>query len=86
MSVNYHEMCCGSVGRAIEINCHDGAVHRGVIERVEHDGVWLSPIPPAGGAGAPEGPGMYAWGWGWGWWWVPFAAVATLAFLPWLFW
>lgn len=82
MSANYYEMCHGGVGRAVEIRCHDGAVHRGVIERVERDGVWLSPLQAQAGGGA----GAFAWGPGWGWWWVPFAAFATLAWLPWLFW
>ena len=87
MSVgHYYDLCSKNIGKPVEIREHCGKVHRGIIERVDREFVYLRPLEgsPAGG---PGGPGMFLWGpvaagalWG-----IGLGAIASLAFLPW-FW
>lgn len=83
MSVDhYYHLCNKNIGVPVEIRCHDGAIHRGIIDRVERDRVFLRPLD--GGAG---GRGVYFWGFGAGLAiGIPLGAIATLAFLPWGWW
>ncbi len=81
MSANYYHMCSRGVGRAVEIRTHHGQIHRGIIERVTPNRVFLRPFR------SPRGYGGYGyWGWGWGFGaGVAIGAIATLAFIP-FFW
>ncbi len=78
----YHHLCSKNIGAPVEIRCHDGSVHRGIIDRVDHEKVYLRPLD--GGIG---GPGVFFWGFGLGLAiGIPLGAIATLAFLPWGWW
>ncbi|PLS18722.1 hypothetical protein CVD28_06285 [Bacillus sp. M6-12] len=79
MSVSrYHGMCSRGIGRAVEIKMRDGRTHRGIIDRVTRDRVYLRPFG--------KNYGGYGYGWGFG-----FAAgfalgaIVSLAFIP-FFW
>lgn len=75
----YYNMCRGAVGRAVEVRCVDGRVHRGIIDRVTPNRLYLRPL--RGGYGyAGYGYGAWAFGWGFAW-----GAIATLFFIPWFF-
>ncbi|KRG11412.1 hypothetical protein [Lederbergia galactosidilytica] len=79
MSANhYYHACRGGVGRPVMIRTKDDQVHRGIIDRVSPNRVYLRPLGRSnyGGYG-------YGWGWGWGFGWgVALGAIATLAFIP----
>ncbi|UOE94469.1 hypothetical protein [Alkalihalobacillus sp. LMS39] len=86
MSVaHYYDLCQKSRGRAVEIRDIHGQVHRGIIERVDHETVYLRPLdgaqmPPQAG---PGGPGMFFWGFAAGaLFGIGLGAIASLAFLP----
>lgn len=88
MSAEHHyRMCCQGIGRAVELRMHDGTVHRGIIDRVDREHVYLRPM------GRGQSFGGYSYGWGWGW--RPglglatgfaLGAIASLAFLPFFWW
>ncbi|WP_212972796.1 hypothetical protein [Bacillus sp. J14TS2] len=60
------------------ITTRDGQVHRGIIDRVSSNRVYLRPL-----GGSNYGGYGYGWGWGWGFGWgVALGAIATLAFIP----
>ncbi|WP_096201840.1 hypothetical protein [Bacillus sp. FJAT-45350] len=89
MSVShYYDLCNKSIGRAVEIRDIHGNVHRGIIERVDYEQVYLRPLdgaapPPAG----PGGPGMFLWGFGAGaLFGVGLGAIASMAFMPYPYW
>ncbi|RFU64054.1 hypothetical protein [Bacillus sp. V59.32b] len=64
MSISRHyDMCCKNVGRAVEIRTHDGRKHRGIIDRVSRNRVFLRPL---GGNRNYGGFGYGGWGWGFG--------------------
>ncbi|RUQ27905.1 hypothetical protein ELQ35_14205 [Peribacillus cavernae] len=45
MSVSrYYNMCNKYVGRCVDIKTHDGHTHRGIIDRVTSDRVFLRPV------------------------------------------
>lgn len=44
MSSKYYDMCCGGIGKAVEIRTTDGRFFRGVIDRVESDKVYLQTL------------------------------------------
>ncbi|WP_407658040.1 hypothetical protein [Lederbergia citri] len=87
-------MCNRGIGRAVEIRTIHGAVHRGIIERVSPDRVFLRPLggPPCGYGGfgyRGYGYGGYGSPWGWGFGFaagIAFGVIATLAFIPFFFW
>lgn len=84
MSVgHYHGLCQRYRGRAVEIRTHRGTVHRGVIERVSRNQVYLRPINRPGRLGG-FGFGYYGgWGFGWG---LALGAIASLVLIPFFFW
>src|SRR5690606_31875008 len=51
---HYYHLCCKNIGVPVEITCHDGTVHRGIIDRVDRTHVYLRPFD--GGPGF-DGPG-----------------------------
>ncbi|CAH0344936.1 hypothetical protein [Bacillus sp. CECT 9360] len=75
MSISRHyDMCCRHVGRAVEIRTHDGRKHRGIIDRVSHNRVYLRPI------GGKRNYGGFGYGgWGYGGAGVAIAAIAAIA-------
>ncbi|MDQ0272307.1 hypothetical protein [Cytobacillus purgationiresistens] len=75
---NHYERCRGGIGRPVEVRMHDGRIHRGIIDRVSRDRVYLRPMGRNYG-----GYGYWGWGFGAG---FAFGAIATLAFLPLFFW
>lgn len=84
MSVDhYYHLCNKNIGVPVEVKCHDGTVHRGIIDRVERDRLFLRPLD-----GAAGGHGVYFWGFGLAGFGAGIAlgSIATLAFLPWGWW
>ncbi|KHD85851.1 hypothetical protein [Heyndrickxia ginsengihumi] len=84
----YHSMCRRGIGRAVEIRTINGRIHRGIIERVTPNRVFLRPLgrPNLGGYGYGYYGGGYGWGVGWGFGWgVALGAIAALAFIPFFF-
>ncbi|RFU67330.1 hypothetical protein D0469_15685 [Peribacillus saganii] len=76
----YYSMCSRGVGKAVEIRTHDGRTHRGIIDRVSSNRVYLRPFGRSYGG--------YGYGWGWGWGFgagIALGAIAALAFIP-FFW
>lgn len=69
MSANrYYDMCCNRVGERVRVECRDGKIHHGYIDRMNRDHLFLRPIDGARGGGGidgPGGPGLFYWG-GWG--------------------
>jgi hypothetical protein len=79
MSVShFYNMCHRGIGRAVRIRTRDGRFHRGIIERVSPNRVFLRPF------GSPRNYGGYGMPWGFG---AGFAfgialgAIVTLAFI-----
>lgn len=67
------------------IRCHGGHVHRGIIEHVDHNRVYLRPLrrpKHLGGFGYGYGYG-YGSGYGWG---VALSTIAAISLLPLFFW
>ncbi|WP_100487930.1 hypothetical protein [Sporolactobacillus pectinivorans] len=70
-----HERCRNLVNQSVEIRCHDGSVHRGVLTRVDDRYAYLQvPGDPPG----LDSPGLFVWGWGWG---APIALASIAAIL-----
>lgn len=69
-----HSRCSKLVNQSVEIRCHDGTVHRGVLTKVDDRNAY---IQPADGIGY-DGPGMFVWGWGFG---FPIALASIAAIL-----
>ncbi|WP_366248120.1 hypothetical protein [Terribacillus aidingensis] len=92
MSVGqYRSLCQKYTGKAVEIRCHDGKVHRGIIQRVDRDRVYLQPMGRSRNLGG-FGYGGYGYGYGGGFgrgfgfgFGVAFGAIAGIALLS-LFW
>ncbi|MFP7170734.1 hypothetical protein [Terribacillus sp. 7520-G] len=86
MSVGrYRSLCQRYSGKAVEIRCHDGRIHRGIIQRVDQNRVYLQPLGRSRNLG---GFGYGGWGYGGGWgfgWGVALGAIAGIALLS-LFW
>lgn len=84
MSAHYYGMCQRHMGRAVEIRTRDGRTHRGIINRVTNDRVFLQPL------GRRRNLGGFGYGWGWGWGGfgagIAFGAIASLAVLGLFFW
>ena len=68
MSIDHiRGLCHAHMNRAVEVRMLDGAIHRGVINRLDGEHVWLTPLGDGVGPGAGwDGPGLYFWGWGFG--------------------
>ncbi|NBJ70434.1 MULTISPECIES: hypothetical protein [Clostridia] len=79
---HYYSVCQRHMGKAVEIRTHCGRVHRGIIERVSPNRVYIRPLERRGGLGG-FGIGYYGYGFGYG---VALGAIATLAVLPFFFW
>lgn len=49
---DHYQMCRNGIGRAVEIHTKDGDRFHGIIEKVDEEKVYLSPIPdhPTGGS------------------------------------
>nr|WP_074598318.1 hypothetical protein [Sediminibacillus halophilus] len=90
-SLSHFETCNRNIGEAVKITCHDGTVHRGIIDRVHRDRVFIRPIEDRVGDPGPGGPGLFLYGPGWGWGYgaaygIAFASIAALTLLPFIFW
>ncbi|MBU5267400.1 hypothetical protein [Virgibacillus proomii] len=79
---HYYTLCRKHLGKAVEIRTHGGRVHRGIIERVSSDRVYLRPLERTRGLGG-FGIGFFGFGFGFG---VALGAIASLAVLPFFFW
>ncbi|WP_163970222.1 hypothetical protein [Oceanobacillus halotolerans] len=87
MSVNhFYGLCQRYRGRAVEIRTHDGGVHRGIIQHVDHHQVYLQPLGRPGNLGG-FGYGFYGPGWGAGRFGFGLAlgSIAALTLLPFFF-
>jgi len=82
MSAHYYGLCQRHMGRAVEIRTFDGRIHRGIINRVSNNRVFLQPLGRRRGLG---GFGYGGWGWGFGAG-IAFGAIASLAVLSLFFW
>jgi hypothetical protein len=84
---NYHGLCNKYRGRAVEIRTRDGRVHRGIIQRVTANRVYLQPLRRGrnlGGFGYGYYGGYYGgWGFGAG---IALGAIAGLALLSFFWW
>lgn len=89
MSVgHYHALCNKYRGRAVEIRTRDGRIHKGIIQHVSYNRVYLQPLGGPrnlGGFGYGAYGGGYGGygGWGWG---LALGSIAALALLPLFFW
>ncbi|MEK3936914.1 hypothetical protein MKY41_16545 [Sporosarcina sp. FSL W7-1349] len=77
---HYHSLCTRHVGRAVVIGTRDGKTHRGIIQGVRNNRVYLQPIGGRnlGGFGYGFGFGRgraFAFG-------IALGAIATFALLP----
>jgi hypothetical protein len=83
----YHGLCNKYRGRAVEIRTRDGRVHRGIIQRVSGNRVYLQPLRRGrnmGGFGYGYYGGYYGgWGFGTG---IALGAIAGLALVSLFFW
>lgn len=80
---HYFNLCTKNIGVPVEIRCHDGSTHRGIIDRVEHERVFLRPLDNQVG----NSQGLFFWGFGWGLAaGIALGSIATLVFLPWYGW
>lgn len=92
----YYHRCSNGIGKPVEIKMNDGRIHRGIIERVSNDRVYLRPMNKNyGGYGYASGyrrggcgrGGCSRGGWGWGFGaGIALGAIAALVFLPLFFW
>jgi len=86
MSANYfYDVCCRHMGRPVEINTKDGRCHRGMIQHVDRNNVYLRPLESGqnfGGFGYGYGWGYGGSGFGPG---IALGSIATLALLPFFF-
>ncbi|MFC7392875.1 hypothetical protein [Scopulibacillus cellulosilyticus] len=78
---NMYALCQQHLNKAVEIRCHDGTIHRGVVTNVDQQHVYLRPLDGDG----VDGPGVYAWGWGWGFP-IALASIAAISLWPWFWW
>lgn len=70
-----YSQCCGLVNQPVEIRCHDGSVHRGMLTRVDERTAYLQPA----GSVLSNSPGLFLWGsGGWGY---PIALASIAAIL-----
>ncbi|MBF0706137.1 MULTISPECIES: hypothetical protein [Bacillales] len=59
----YHGVCRQHIGQCVEIKCHDGQLHRGHVEEVDNEFVYIRPLNRnCDGPQHPEGPGMFFFG------------------------
>ncbi len=59
----YHGVCRQHIGQCVEIKCHDGQLHRGYVEEVDNEFVYIRPLNRnCDGPQHPEGPGMFFFG------------------------
>ncbi|TCP27068.1 hypothetical protein EV207_11846 [Scopulibacillus darangshiensis] len=58
---HFYHQCCEHINNAVEITCHDGTVHRGIIHSVDRENVYLRPFDGFDGGGY-DGPGIFAFG------------------------
>ncbi|MCG3089775.1 hypothetical protein [Sporosarcina cyprini] len=83
---HHHAMCNRYVGRAVVIGTRDGQTHRGVIQGVRNNKVYLQPIGNqrnSRGIGFGFGIG-YGGGWAFGLG-IAIGSIVTLALLPFFF-
>lgn len=81
---HYFGVCQRGIGRAVEIRCRNGRVHRGIIDKVTPNRVFLRPFGGRAGLGGYgyAGYGYGAWGFGAG---IALGTIAALAFIPFYF-
>ncbi|WKB34662.1 hypothetical protein QS257_11830 [Terrilactibacillus sp. S3-3] len=58
----YYEQCSQNINKAVEIECQGGIVHRGIIESVDHEKVYLRTFEQWDRPADPPGPGVFAYG------------------------
>lgn len=68
-----HEQCRNLLNQSVEIRCHDGSVHRGVLTHVDGRNAYLQ----MSGDPGLDSPGLFLWGWGWGFP-IALASIATI--------
>lgn len=80
--MGHYDTCRRGIGRPVQIRMNDGSFHRGVIDRVSPNRVFLRPL-----GGRNYGGYGYGFGYGWGGFGAGIAlgAIAAIAFLP-FFW
>ncbi|WLV25588.1 hypothetical protein QR721_05110 [Aciduricibacillus chroicocephali] len=92
MSAQYYQLCNRHKGKPVVIREKGGKVHRGIIERVDRNYVYLRPVNAGRGIGGfgsgyYYGPGYgYGYGYGYGWGRVALGAIAGFALATALFW
>lgn len=59
---HFYHQCVSHVRRAVEITCHDGRVHRGIIHSVDREQVYLQSFDSVDGPGFSQGPGLFIFG------------------------
>ncbi|GGL62575.1 hypothetical protein [Sporolactobacillus putidus] len=72
--------CHKLVNQCVEIRCHDGSIHRGMLTRIDGRNVYIQPLDGV----RSDGPGMFVWGWGWGFP-IALASIAAITAIA-LFW
>ncbi|WKB34659.1 hypothetical protein QS257_11810 [Terrilactibacillus sp. S3-3] len=78
-----YDLCQRHINKAVEIRCHDGTIHRGVVTKVDERHVYLQPLDGMKD-GFADGPGVFVFGFGFG---IPIAlaSIAAIAAIG-LFW
>lgn len=84
---NYYDMCCNAIGEPVRVECSDGNIHYGHIDRVDQTHLYLRPIDGIDGGRPDDGPGTYFWGFGAGAvFGIALGSIAALSFAPFFFW
>ncbi|QTD43090.1 hypothetical protein [Sporosarcina sp. Te-1] len=86
---HYHQQCTRHIGKPVVIGTRDGQTHRGIIQEVRNNRVYLQPL------GNQRGLGGIGFGWGFGFGFgrgaafglgIAIGSIVTLAVLPFFFW
>ncbi len=57
----YYHQCRAHINRCVEITCHDGKVHRGIVHSVDQHSVYIQSIDSYNGPQS-QGPGLFVFG------------------------
>ncbi|WP_010631240.1 hypothetical protein [Sporolactobacillus vineae] len=74
--------CRKLLNQSVEIRCHDGSVHRGILTHVDDRHAYLQ---MQGGNSDFDHPGLFVWGWGRGFP-IALASIAAIVALGFFFW
>lgn len=58
---HYYHQCRAHIQRAVEITCHDGTVHRGIVHSVDRQSVYIQSFDNFNGPRS-QGPGLFVFG------------------------